>query len=244
MKDILQDIIAHTSSLGFIELIKVTGSDKETTINAIAEDRSVIISGEFKTPHPEFIGVIGMPNLGKLKTILSFEEYDDTSIINVTKVDKGDGAQTPVAIHFETKDSSFVNDYRFMAKAIIEEKFKSVTYKGSGWDIDFEPSVASILRLKKQASANSEENNFRTAVDGTDLKVHFGDPSTHSGNFVFQSNVTGKISSKWQWPVQQVLSILSLAGDKTMKISDQGAMQITVDSGLATYTYLLPGQVK
>jgi hypothetical protein len=243
MKDILQDIIAHTSNLGFIELIKVTGTDKETAINAIAEDRSVIVSGAFKNPHPEFIGTIGMPNLGKLKTILGFEEYDDTSIINVTKVDR-DGVQTPVAIHFETKDNSFINDYRFMAKSIIEEKIKSVTYHGTGWDIDFEPSVASILRLKKQSSANSEENHFRTAVDGSDLRVYFGDPSTHSGNFVFQSNISGKISSKWQWPVQQVLSILSLAGNKTMKISDQGAMQITVDSGLATYVYLLPGQVK
>lgn len=243
MKDILQDIIAHTSSLGFIELIKVTGSDTETTINAIAEDRSVIVSGGFKNPHPEFMGVIGMPNLNKLKTILGFEEYDDTSIINVTKADR-DGVQSPVAIHFETKDGTFINDYRFMAKAVIEEKIKSVTYKGSGWDIDFEPSIASILRLKKQASANSEEKNFRTAIDGTDLRIHFGDPSTHSGNFVFQSDVSGKISSKWQWPVQQVLSILSLAGDKTMQISDQGAMQITVDSGLANYNYLFPGQTK
>jgi hypothetical protein len=243
MKDILQDLIAHTANLGFIELIKVSGTDIQTTINAIAEDKTVLISGEFKNPHPEFIGTFGMPNLNKLKTILSFEEYDDTSIINVTN-DNKDGVNTPVAIHFETKDKSFVNDYRFMAKAVIEEKVKNVTYKGNGWDIEFEPSVASILRLKKQASANSEENHFRTVVDGTDLKVYFGDPSTHSGNFVFQSNITGKISNKWQWPVQQVLSILNLAGDKNIKITDQGAMQITVDSGLATYCYMIPAQVK
>ena len=29
-----------------------------------------------------------------------------------------------------------------------------------------------------------------------------------------------------------------------MKISDQGAMQITVDSGLAEYNYILPAQSK
>jgi hypothetical protein len=243
MKDILQDIIAHTSNLGFIDLIKVTGSDTETTINAIAEDRSVVISGTFKNPEAEFIGVIGMPNLNKLKTILGFEEYDDTSIINVTKVDR-DGQQLPVAIHFETKTGDFVNDYRFMAKAVIEEKIKSVTFKGAGWDIEFQPSVASILRLKKQSQANSEEQNFKTVVENNDLKVYFGDPSTHSGNFVFHSGVSGKISSKWQWPVNQIMSILNLPGDKTMRISDQGAMEITVDSGLAVYSYLLPGNVK
>lgn len=243
MKDILQDIIAHTSALGFIDLIKVTGTDKETTINAIAEDRSVIISGTFNNPHPEFMGIVGMPNLGKLKTIVGFEEYDDKAKINVTKQNRN-GVDEPVAIHFETASGDFVNDYRFMAKAVIEEKVKNVTFKGTGWDIEFEPSVASILRLKKQSQANSEEQTFRTVVDNGNLVVHFGDPSTHSGNFVFHANVTGKVSNKWQWPVSQIISILSLPGDKKMKIADQGAMEITVDSGLAVYRYLLPGQTK
>jgi hypothetical protein len=35
-----------------------------------------------------------------------------------------------------------------------------------------------------------------------------------------------------------------LSGDITMKISDQGAMQISVDSGIATYDYILPAQTK
>ena len=243
MKDILQDIIAHTSALGFIDLIKVTGTDKETTINAIAEDRSVIVSGTFNNPHPEFLGVVGMPNLVKLKTIVGFEEYDDKAKINVTKQNRN-GIDEPVAIHFETASGDFVNDYRFMAKAVIEEKVKNVTFKGTGWDIEFEPSVASILRLKKQSQANSEEQTFRTVVDNGNLVVHFGDPSTHSGNFVFEAGVTGKVSNKWQWPVSQIISILSLPGDKKMKIADQGAMEITVDSGLAVYRYLLPGQTK
>jgi hypothetical protein len=243
MKDILQDIIAHTSALGFIDLIKVTGTATETSINAIAEDRSVIVSGTFNNPHSEFLGIVGMPNLAKLKTIVGFEEYDSKAKINVTTQNK-DGVDVPVAIHFETASGDFVNDYRFMAKAVIEEKVKNVTFKGTGWDIEFEPSVASILRLKKQSQANSEEQTFRTVVDNGNLVVHFGDPSTHSGNFVFSSGVTGKISTKWQWPVSQIISILSLPGDKQMKIADQGAMEITVDSGLAVYRYLLPGQTK
>jgi hypothetical protein len=41
-----------------------------------------------------------------------------------------------------------------------------------------------------------------------------------------------------------VISILDLTGDKVMKISDDGAAQITVDSGLATYTYIIPAQSK
>lgn len=243
MKDTLKDIIEHTAALGFIDLIKVTGTDKETQINAIAEDRSVIVMGTFKTPNVEFDGTFGMPNLGKLRTILGFDDYDSDSKINVTRVDR-DGVQTPSTIHFETKNGDFINDYRLMAKAIIEEKVKNVTFKGTGWNVEFEPSVASILRLKKQASANSEEQNFTVKVENGDLKIYFGDPSTHSGNFVFQHSVSGTLTKQWQWPVQQVLSILGLPGDKKFKISDQGAAEITVDSGLATYRYLLPAQSK
>jgi hypothetical protein len=44
--------------------------------------------------------------------------------------------------------------------------------------------------------------------------------------------------------VAQTLAILNLDGDKTMSITDQGAMKISVDSGMATYDYILPAQQK
>ena len=131
-----------------------------------------------------------------------------------------------------------------MAKALIEEKVRNVTFKGAAWDVEFEPTIAGILRLKKQAQANSEELNFTTKTDNGDLKIFFGDPSTHSGNFVFQPGVTGTLSRTWQWPVKVFLSIMDLPGDKTVRISDQGAAEITVDSGYTIYQYLLPAQAK
>jgi hypothetical protein len=244
MKDVLQDIISHTLALGVIELIKVSGTDKETVISALAEDRSVIITGKLKTPHPEFMGVFGMPNLAKLKTILGFQEYDEHSTIAVTKVDK-EGESVPVTIHFETKTGDFVNDYRLMSKAIVEEKVKNVSFKGASWNIEFEPTAEGVRRLKLQSSANSEETVFSTKQDGDNLKVMFGDISTHSGNFVFHSGLVGATSTKQlQWPVKQFLSIMDLVGDKKVRISDQGAAEITVDSGIAVYQYLLPAQSK
>jgi hypothetical protein len=131
-----------------------------------------------------------------------------------------------------------------MGKAIVEEKVKNVTFKGTEWNVTFEPSVAGIMRLKKQASANSEEKNFTVKTENGDLKILFGDPSTHSGNFVFQPQVSGTLSRAWMWPVKEFLAIMDLPGDKTVKISDKGAAEITVDSGLASYRYLLPAQSK
>jgi hypothetical protein len=181
-----------------------------------------------------------MPNLGKLKTILGFDDYDEHAKINITNNKDG----VPSAVHFETKAGDFVNDYRLMAKAVVEEKVKDVKFKGAAWNVEFEPSIAGILRLKKQASANSEENNFTAKTDKGDLKIYFGDASTHSGNFVFHPDVEGTLSRAWQWPVKVFLAIMDLPGSKTVRISDQGAAEITVDSGLATYRYLLPAQAK
>ena len=241
MKDNLQDLISHTSQLGFIDLIKITGSDDETTINAIAEDRTVIVSGKFKTANAEFVGTFGMPNLGKLKTILGFDDYDSEATINMT-YQNSEGVDLPSAIHFETKTGDFVNDYRLMKREIVEEKVKPVKFAGAAWNVDFEPKVVNIQRMKKQASANTEETTFVTKTDGGDLKVFFGDVSSHSGNFVFESGVTGTLSRGWAWPVKQFLGIMDLQGDKHIYISDQGAMKITVDSGMAEYEYLLPAQ--
>ena len=70
MKDILQDIVAHTHALGFLSLVKVT-ADNDTAIDAMAEDRSVILTATTHNPVPEFVGTFGMPNLGKLNTILN-----------------------------------------------------------------------------------------------------------------------------------------------------------------------------
>jgi len=46
------------------------------------------------------------------------------------------------------------------------------------------------------------------------------------------------------WPVKAFLSIMDLPGGKTVRISDQGATEITVDSGFAIYTFILPAHAK
>jgi hypothetical protein len=244
MKDFLKDVIQYTHGLGVVDLVRVVGTEEETTVNAMSEDKSVIINGVFNAPVADFIGTFGMPNLGKLKTIIGFDdEYDADSVISVIR-EVRDNEDVPTTIHFETKNKDFVNDYRLMAKNIVEGKVKNVTFKGATWNVEFEPSIASILRLKKQASANSEEVTFATKTENNDLKIYFGDPSTHSGNFVFQSGISGKLSRTWNWPVKVFLSIMDLPGDKTVKISDQGAAEITVNSGFATYSYILPAMGK
>jgi hypothetical protein len=212
-------------------------------INAIAEDRSVILEAKFKAPVAEFIGTLGMPNLSKLNTILNIPEYKDEAKISVTPQDRN-GESVPVGVHFENAAGDFKNDYRFMAAEIINDKLKAVKFKGVKWNVDIVPTVAAIQRLKFQASANSEEMTFAAKTENGNLKFYFGDAASHAGNFIFEQGVSGTLTKSWAWPVNSVINILSLSGDKTFKISDEGAAMITVDSGIAEYSYIIPAQTK
>jgi len=242
MKDILQDVVAHTHALGFLSLVKVT-NDESTSIDSMAEDRSVILSAETTAPVAEFVGTFGMPNLDKLALHLKNPEYKDNAKIEVVQAERN-GETVPTHIHFENAAGDFQNDYRFMNKAIIEEKLKTVKFKGASWNVEFQPSMASIARMKLMSAAHSEEPTFNVKTVDGNLVFSFGDASTHAGEFVFQHGVEGALQHTWSWPVAQVQSILSLDGDITMSISDQGAMKISVNSGMATYDYILPAQSK
>jgi hypothetical protein len=243
MKDILQDIVAHTHSLGFLPTVKITGEDVVTTLESMAEDRSVILNAKTHESVDEFTGTFGMPNLDKLALHLKNPEYKENAKINVIKSQRN-GVEIPTSLHFENAAGDFVNDYRFMSTEVINEKLKSVKFKGNGWDIEFEPSMSAITRLKLQAAAHTEETVFQVKVEDGNLVFFFGDASTHAGSFVFQHDISGKLKHTWSWPITQVISILGLGGTATMRITDQGAMQITVDSGIAEYNYILPAQSK
>lgn len=241
--DYLKDITQHTFQLGIIDVVKVTGTDADTTIDAMAEDRSVIVQAKTHNPIPDFIGQFGMPQLGKLNTILNIPEYKEDSKISITTQDRN-GETVPVGLHFENKVGDFKNDYRFMSSELINEQLKSVKFKGVKWNVEFEPTVQQIQRLKFMAGANSDETTFIAKTEGSNLKFFFGDHSSHAGNFVFAEAVSGTVAKGFHWPVSAVIGILNLPGDKTFRISDEGVAQITVDSGLIVYNYLIPAQQK
>jgi len=240
MRDYLLDLVEHTYDLGCIDLIKIVGDTSKTEIVGLAEDLSVVIRGNFHNPVADFVGTFGMPNLGKLKTLLNLQEYREDAKLAITKGSTGE----PDGINFENKTGDFKNNYRFMASGIVNEKLKTAKIRPVTWHIEFEPTNAAIQRLKWQMSANAEEANFQAKTDGGDLKFFFGDHSTHSGNFVFHPGVSGQLKRAWSWPAKQFVSIMDLTGDKKVRISDDGAAEITVDSGLAVYQYLLPAQSK
>jgi len=243
MKDILMDVVSHTQNLGFLTTVKVTGTEEKTSIFSMADDKSVIMEAETHNPYPDMIGVFGMPQLQKLKYLLDGPEYKEDAKINITTAERN-GVTMPVGLHFENKDGDFKNDYRFMNQDIINEKMKTVKFRGVKWDVEIEPSVAAVQRFNFQAGANNEHPTFLARTEEDKLKFIFGDASTHGGEFVFAMGVQGKLQRGWTWPVLPVLSILKIAdvNNTKMSLSDEGAIQITLDSGLAVYKYIIPAQ--
>ena len=85
MKDYLLDLIQHTHGLGVIELVKIEGSDTETKISAYAEDKTVIVTGSFKTPVDKTTGEpTGKPDNMKLKITHTGSDYS-ASFFNVDR---------------------------------------------------------------------------------------------------------------------------------------------------------------
>jgi hypothetical protein len=243
MIDFLKDLVEHTHSLGVIDLVKITTDKSSTAIDGMAENRTVIVQAETKNPVKEVSGTFGMPNLNKLNLHLNNPEYKEGAKIEVVW-DQRNGEDTPVAIHFENATGDFKNEYKLMGQALVNEKLKTVKFKGASWSVDLEPSVTSISRMKLQAAAHTEETVFLVKTENNELKFYFGDASTHEGSFVFQPGITGKLKQNWSYPIAQFISILNLAGDKTVKFSDDGVALITVDSGLTVYNYYIPAQTK
>jgi len=243
MKDTLKDIVDHTQKLGFLNIVKVTGTENKTSIDSMADDRTVIMFAETKDPNPDMIGTFGMPQLEKLRYLLDGKEYQEDATIELITADRN-GETLPVGLHFENKDGDFKNDYRFMNQAIIEEKLKTVKFRGVTWHVEVEPSVAAVQRFQFQAGANTEHTTFLAKTDGDALKFTFGDAASHGGEFIFATGVTGKITKGWSWPVAPVLAILRIADANNAKIgfSNDGCMHIVLDSGIASYEYIIPAQ--
>jgi hypothetical protein len=243
MKDILQDIVSHTHNLGFLNIVKITGTDETTKIDSMADDRTVVMFGETANPQPEMIGVFGMPQLNKLKYNLECPEYKEDATIELMTADRN-GETIPIGLHFENKAGDFKNDYRFMNTEIINEKLKTTKFRGVKWDVEVNPTQSSVQRFSFQAAANSEHATFLAKTDGDKLKFTFGDMSSHGGEFIFATGVTGTLNKAWTWPVAPILSILKIAdvNNTTMSLSNEGALQITLDSGLAVYKYIIPAQ--
>ena len=75
MRDNLKDIVQHTHGLGFIESAKIINEEGTTSLEAMDDDRTVIVQAKFKQAVPGLSGTFGLPNLSKLNILLNIDEF-------------------------------------------------------------------------------------------------------------------------------------------------------------------------
>tara|TARA_R110002074_G_scaffold118416_2_gene250979 strand:- start:543 stop:1292 length:750 start_codon:yes stop_codon:yes gene_type:complete len=242
-RDVVQDIVKHTAGLGFITNVKVTGTDEATELDAMDADRTVILHATLHNAVADFKGEFGLGNLGFLAGVTALSNYqEDTASVEVVSRERN-GVQMPDHLMFKDADGN-TDQYRFMSKEIIEQTLQTVKFKGADWDVAFEPTKNKVAELNAIAGIyGGIEPNFTVKTEGTDLIITVGAPDgSFTGKRTFATNISGELNEGYAWPLAQVLAILKLgmSGACVMQISARGALQISVDSGIGKYDYILP----
>jgi len=236
--DSLKDIVKHTHSLGFIEMVKLVGTAKDAKIEAIDADKSVVLYGDLYQPLKEIEATIGLSRMGLLK---GFIELHGDSKISVEVETRGT-ASVPTELKFDDGEGD-VASYRFMSETVANDQIKVPPFKGAVWNVTVKPEKAKIDRLSKyQGVLGNNEKRFIVSTKNDVLNFSIGNGPTDRSNLPFALGITGSLKHQWSWPLAQVLSILKLndGGDVTMHFSDMGALKIDVDSGVGKYSYILP----
>ncbi len=243
VKDAVQDIVRMTAGLGFINAVKVTGEESSTLLDAMDADRTVIVKASLHNPINEFNGEFGLGNLSFLAGVTNLPNYqaEDATVEVVTR--ERNGVQSPDHIKFTDADGN-TDQYRFMSKEIIEQTLQTVKFKGTEWDVTFEPTKQKVSELTQVAGIyGGLEPNFTVKTEDGNLIITVGaTDGSLTGKRTFAHNVDGELNEGYAWPLSQVLSILKLgmSGTCVMQISKRGALQISIDTGLGKYDYILP----
>jgi len=248
MKDFVFDVTKHTAALGFFDTAKLVTDDKTTEI--FAQDAAhntnttLVLNGTMNNPVAGLDGEVGLSNLGFLKGLCDMHRREDSNItvgsINKNGVDQVD--------HFVFSDGSGNTDkYRFMAQELVTG-IKNPKFKGSKWDVTFEPLKAKISELSQRAGLYAGMDPlFTVRTEGNNLVAIFGSEGSgsHSGKMVLANGVNGTVKEGTYYPIDKFLAVMKLAADETCTINfSANVAMITADSGLGTYSYIFPGLTK
>lgn len=241
--DGFKDIIKHTSSLGFIDMVKIVGDGTDTKIEAIDADKSVVVYGEMANAITGIDSTVGLSRIPILKGYIDFPLFSadkaKTTIVTETRA----GVDVPTEIKFDSGAGHTAN-YRFMSETMVNDQIKVPPFKGATWNLTVVPEKKKISELAYfQGVLGGFEKRFIVTVDNGTVNFSVGNGPTDRTVVPFATNVTGTMKHQWTWPLAQVLSILKLsesAVSTTMYFSDMGALKIDIDSGLGKYSYILP----
>lgn len=245
IKNYLKEITTFITTTGFFDKIKVVATEKEITTEAVHKDKEVILKSRYNTPIKDFTGEFGLANLGLLQTITNDPEFSLPETSASIKYETKNSEKVPTELGYQNRSKSYIN-YRFMNKGLIPDQPRFIE---PTWDVVIKPTKSNIQQFSWAATGlSSYEQYFIPKVVDGDLKFFIGedDAATQRGGVVFASDLTQDFPSTHKWNVEQMLTVLKLSNsaDCEMAFSLKGAIQVTLNSGLAVYKYIFPAKVR
>ena len=245
IKDVFKDVLKHTHSLGIFEMVKITGTLDKTEIVTVDADKTVIFKGETHNAVPDFVdSTIGLSRMGVLQGYLQYPGFDDENAKQEVVMQDRNGDSVPVEIKFTAQDGNDAH-YRFMLADVINQQLKDIKFKGAEFDVTIQPSKKMMQDLSYFNNVLAAyEANFMPKTEEGALYFYVGAEGSDRTKILINNNVEGEINTDWNWPLDIVLKILRLSdnAEVDMSFNNQGLLQITVNSGMGVYTYLLPAR--
>ena len=251
MRDTIQDIVKHTGGLGIIDTVKITGTDDKTLIEAMDNERTVIIKGKLVSPEAGLKGEFGLSHLSLLQGLVGSALFKGDGVAVDVKRRERNGVLTPEEISFLNTNTKSSASYRLMSKDLIPEQAK---FLGTTWDVEISPTPSKLKELQALSGLYSSFEQYflvktvKNDEGNNELRLYIGDEnsSMHKAYLTLDDNVEGTLGGDLHWAIGPVTSILKLIADENPKIkfSSRGALQITAENSVATYDFILPARKK
>lgn len=242
MREVLLDIIKHTGALGFLNEVKIVGTESTTTIESIDEKRTVVLKSKLLKPIPEFIGEFGIAKLSRLKSLLDHPNFKDTGATIEVIHRKRDEIENIGGFKFTDAHGQTASYVAMSADNIPAQP----TFGGTNWDIVCEATKAKIQEFASFSSIINDEPLFTARVEDNNLVFYFGNVESSMDNIkmIFENEVTGSLPNNLYWIVGHVMPILKVGAEETpvISISGRGAIKISLTTPFAVYDYYLPAK--
>jgi hypothetical protein len=245
VKDIMQDVVKNTVTTGFFDKIKISSGKKGVTIEALENNKQVILKATTQAPVDGWEGEFGLANLSLLQSVVNDSEFaHKDSKLDMQYQARG-GQDVPSELHYTNKSGTFVA-YRFVSKDMVPDQPK---YNEPVWDVTIKPTKAAIQQFAWAANSLSsyEQYFIPKTVDGS-LKFFIGEEggANQRGGVVFATNVSGEFDGTHKWPISQIAQVLKLTDgtEAEMKFSIKGAIQLEIKTGLVEYRFVFPAKMR
>lgn len=244
IKDCFKEISTYVSATGFFTKIKVTSSSKATTVEAIEKDKQVILKAQFIDPVDGLDGEFGLSNLSLLGTITSDSEYSLKETVVDVVYETKNNEKIPTELSYVNRSKSSIG-CRFLAKQSVPAQPQ---FNEPVWDVIVKPSKLIINQFNWAANGLAAyEQYFMPKIVNGELKFFIGNETggDQRAGIVFDSNRSEQFEIDKRWKIALLQNVLKMSDscDCEMALSTKGAIQITLNTGIAKYRYILPAKV-